>query len=92
MEGIIEGGLQTFVEVGSALMEIRNSRLYRASHATFEDYCRQRWGMSRIHAHRMIEAETVATHLLPIGNIPATESVARPLASLPPEQQRPPML
>lgn len=30
----IERGLKTFIEVGTALMEIRESRLYRAAHAT----------------------------------------------------------
>ena len=74
---------------GNALLEIRDSRLYRTSYGTFEDYCREKWQMSRIHAHRMIEAATVMDNLLPIGNIaPATESQARPLVSLPPEAQR----
>jgi len=84
----IKAGLQTFIEVGAALQEIRDSKLYRQTHDTFEDYCRERWGMSRIHAHRMIEAATVADNLLPIGNIPATESQARPLTTLEPEAQR----
>ena len=45
----------------------------------YEDYCLDRWGMSRIHAHRMIEAATVTGNLLPIGNImPALKSQARP--------------
>ena len=45
--------------------------------------------MSRIHAHRMIEAATVMDNLLPIGNkLPATESQARPLTALPPTAQR----
>ena len=35
-----------------------------------------------------IDAATVAENLLPIGNIPATESQARPLASLEPEVQQ----
>lgn len=42
--------------------------------------------MSRIHAHRMIEAAGVC-EMLPIGNKPATESQARPLAKLPAEEQ-----
>lgn len=45
LESTIEAGLKTFVEVGSALMEIRDSRLYRQEFGTFEDYCRERWGM-----------------------------------------------
>ena len=52
LEAVIERGLATFIEVGKALMEIQDGRLYRETHATFEDYCRQRWEMSRVHAHR----------------------------------------
>jgi len=89
LETTIERGLKTFVDVGSALLEIRDSKLYRKEHSTFEDYCRDRWNISRVHAHRLIEAAEVTINLLPIGNIlPATESQARPLTSLEPEQQR----
>lgn len=88
LESAIDAGLRTFVDVGNALLEIRDGRLYRLSHGNFEDYCRERWGMSRIHAHRLIDAATVADNLLPIGNIPTTESQARPLTVLEPAQQR----
>lgn len=44
--------------------------------------------MSRIHAHRLIDAVKVSENLLPVGNIPVAESVLRPLASLSAEQQR----
>ena len=76
------------MEVGSSLLIIRDSRLYRASYSTFEDYCRTRWGMSKTHANRMIEATKVADNLTPMGVIPATERQVRSLASLPPDQQR----
>ncbi len=42
--------------------------------------------MSRSYAHRMIESAAVVK-MLPIGNKPATESQARPLAKLPGEEQ-----
>jgi len=88
LEETIRQGLNTFVDVGNALLEIRDKRLYRQEYSTFEDYCREQWGMSRIHAHRMIEAAYVTNNLLPIGNIlPMTESQARPLASLEPAEQ-----
>src|SRR6476660_8234750 len=45
-EAIIQKGIQTFVEVGNALLEIRESRLYRGQYSTFEEYCRTRWAMS----------------------------------------------
>jgi hypothetical protein len=88
-EAVIERGLETFLEVGTALCEIRDRRLYRAAHGTFEAYCRERWGMSRIHAHRMIEGSKVAESLLPTGNIPATERVARALTALPAAERQP---
>jgi len=42
-EQVIERGLQTFYAVGDALAHIRESRLYRAKYATFEEYCQDRW-------------------------------------------------
>jgi hypothetical protein len=86
-EAVIERGLKTFNQVGSILMAIRDERLYRTEYGTFEDYCRERWGMSKAYAHRMIASSEVVSNLSPIGDIPQTESQARPLAKLPPEQQ-----
>lgn len=80
-EAIIERGLATFIEVGRALLTIRDDRLYRATHSSFEDYCRERWGFSRVHAHRQIEAAKLAA-LLPTGNAPTSERAARELAPL----------
>lgn len=86
-EGVIEKGLASFVEVGNALMRIRDSRLYRGTHETFEAYCAERWGMSDIHARRLVNAASVV-ETIPIGMPkPATESQARPLTKLPPEEQ-----
>jgi phage N-6-adenine-methyltransferase len=88
LEQTIERGLQTFVDVGTALLEIRDTRLYRQTFGTFEDYCRERWGMSKTHANRMIESAAVVTNLTPIGVIPSNESQARPLTGLSVDQQR----
>lgn len=86
-EAIIERGLTTFIEVGAALLRIRDERLYRETHGTFEDYCQGRFHMSRSYAHRHIEAAEVAA-VLPIGNTPRNESVTRILAPLLDEPQR----
>lgn len=88
LEVTIERGLYTFVDVGNALLEIRDSRLYRSTHSTFEDYCRERWGFNRAHAYRMIEAASVAGNLSPNGDIPLVESQLRPLTRLAPDEQR----
>lgn len=58
LETIIEGGLAHFVEVGYALAEIRDSKLYEP-HSTFQEYCEQRWDISRQHARRLINAAEV---------------------------------
>jgi hypothetical protein len=42
-ETIIREGLEKFIEVGQALAEIRDRRLYRATHRTFEEYAHERW-------------------------------------------------
>lgn len=95
-EEVIDQGLRTFVEVGTALLTIRDKRLYRAQYGTFEDYCQERWGMARRTTNRLIAAAGVVTNLRmeessqmgPIGPIlPATESQARPLTQLPPDVQ-----
>lgn len=76
-EAVIERGLNTFVEVGAALMEIRDSRLYRSTHGDFDTYCQDRWGFSRRRAGQMIEAAEVGT-MVPTSN----ERQARALAPL----------
>ena len=86
-ECVIASGMRTFVDVGTALAEIRDSRLYRATHATFEAYCRGRWGMAKTHANRLVGAAQVVALLAPIGVTPATESQARPLTRLEPPPQ-----
>lgn len=68
-------------EVARALGVIRDERLYRASYATFEDYCRERWGMTRQHANRQIVAAEVAAVLEPMGS-KVPERQARELADL----------
>lgn len=92
LELVVASGLKTFIEVGSALLEIQSGWKEfksRAGHDTFEEYCRVRWHMSRQHAHRMIRAAKVVQNLSPTGDVlPVTESQARPLASLRPAQQR----
>lgn len=54
-EGIIRRGIKTFVEVGDALLTIRDQRLYREQFKTFEAYCREQWGFSRSHADRRLQ-------------------------------------
>ena len=90
LEGTIERGIKTFVDVGNALAEIRDSRLYREQYGTFETYCRERWGMAYGYARYLIDAASVTDNLHHGEGclLPANERQARPLAQLEPEQQR----
>lgn len=83
-EARIERGLATFVDVGQALLEVRDGRLYRAEHGTFEGYCRERWGMSRKRAYDLTAAAEVTAAVSPNGDTPSppNEAVARELAPL----------
>jgi len=86
LEKIIEAGRQTFIEVGTALAEIRDSRLYKADFSTFDDYCIHKWGFKRAHAHRLIKAASVAIELSPVGDVPS-ERAARELVKVPKEKR-----
>src|SRR5687767_13487946 len=85
LESVIERGLRTFVEVGSALLEIRDRRLYREQgHGRFEDYCRARWGLKRQRAYELMEAAGTVAAMSEISDIPVPhrESHAAALAPL----------
>lgn len=70
-----------FWAAGKALAVIRDGRLYRATHATFEDYAEQRWEISRAQAYRLIEAWPLAERLgmSPIGDTRLNETQVRAL-------------
>jgi len=82
LESVIERGLPTFTEVGDALMGIRDGKLYRQTHGTFENYCRERWGFSKRHANRLVGAAGVLGVLGSIGPALSGESHARELVPL----------
>lgn len=83
-EAIIERGLGVFIDVGNALIAIRDGRLYRREHDTFEAYCQARWNLSRKRAYDLTGAAEVVAALSPMGDIPLprNERQARALAPL----------
>ncbi|HCG01430.1 MAG TPA: hypothetical protein DEV93_12905 [Chloroflexi bacterium] len=93
LEEKIEQGLQTFVEVGLALMEIRDRKLYRGEHSSFKEYCKERWNFGDSRARQLIAAakltqglyETAATN----GNAPVVVLNERQARKLAREQREP---
>jgi len=63
LESLIQTGFTTFVEVGSALLEIRNFRLYRSTHTSFDAYLCEKWDMTRQRASQLIQAAGIAQEL-----------------------------
>ncbi len=81
LEEVIERGLHTFVEVGEALREIRDRRLYRQTHSTFKAYCDERWGFSDSRGRQLIAAAKTVTDVTVAGlPAPRTEGEARRLS------------
>lgn len=82
LEVVIERGKAAFIETGTALLEVRESRLYRLGYGTFDDYLAKRWpDISRSYAYRLMDRAEVARVLSPIGDIP-NEAQARELAPI----------
>jgi len=86
-ETVLHRGLSTFFEVGSALLTIREGRLYRVGHPTFEAYCHERWGIGRSYAWRVMGAAERLKLLPSAGKVarPTNEFQMRPFLKLQPE-------
>lgn len=80
LEIIVEKGLKSFLETGNALIAIRDEQLYRDEYGTFEEYCKERWGISTSRASRLMTAASAVNDLeattpnrlgiVPMGTIP----------------------
>ncbi|WP_054816445.1 hypothetical protein [Nocardia arizonensis] len=65
-ETSIDGLRIAFWSAGRALQIVRDGRLYRSAHASFDDYVEQRWDMQRSYAHKLIRAWPLAARLHPV--------------------------
>lgn len=86
-EQAIGKSLESFIACGKAFAIIKNRRLYRQSHSSFDAYVQERWGMSAAHAYRNIAAAQVVAALPEGAPVPSSESQARLLSRLEPEEQ-----
>jgi len=89
---------RAFYEAGKSLAQLRAHKLYRSTHSSFEEYCRDRFGFQRRHCRQLIDAAQVVDNLIellaidedcaPMAHIlPTKERQVRPLSSLTPQQQ-----
>lgn len=84
LEQKIDSGLKTFLEVGRALKEINELKLYRELAVSFEKYVNQRFKIGRAYAYRLMHAAQLdeTLEVSPIGDKPVNESQFRALAKV----------
>ncbi len=83
---------RAFHESGKALTVLRSRRLYKSTHKTFEEYCRDRFGFTRAAAYYLISAAEVMDNLISecqqiVDILPTKENQCRPLTKLESEEQ-----
>ena len=96
-EKIIERGSRVFVEVGTALAEIKNYKdgVLVRRYGGFDQYCKERWGFGLTYGYRLMDAAKVVKELSPRGEnaaeavLPTSEKQVRELTRLEsPEHRR----
>lgn len=92
---VVRKNLTSFVAVGMALKTIRDRKLYREAHSSFESYCLANFNFTYSYGFRLIKSAELVEELkprlaaLPIGNelVPTTESQARELMKVEPRHR-----
>jgi hypothetical protein len=72
LEGVVNRNFKAFYEVGCALREICNSKLYRETHDRFDLYVKDLWDLARSRAYQYIDAANVVDILK--GAVPQIEA------------------
>lgn len=87
--------VESFYRAGKALLTLQEMKLYRNTHATFEEYVQDVFGFHRVRGYQLIGAAKVIDNLRKCKQfvytdreiLPTTESQCRPLSKLSPEDQ-----
>ena len=92
----IEKGIQTFLDVGNALKIIREQKLYRETHATFESFMQDEFGLPRRRAYQLMEAAEVIEQIkrieLPVSPAESGEESAEANGAAAPTESEPPAI
>lgn len=89
-EAVIRHGLMTTLAVGNALAFIRDEKLYRDTHKTFPEYCRETWDFKKSRAYQLIDASATAAEMSTMVDVPSPQSErqTRPLEQLDTPEQK----
>ncbi|MEH1868922.1 MAG: hypothetical protein V7K69_28555 [Nostoc sp.] len=66
---------RAFFEAGKALAQLRDRRLYRSTHRTFEEYCRDRFGYTHRRVNYLIAGSVVFDNIVMGTNCSQNEEV-----------------
>jgi hypothetical protein len=91
LKRIIHARLDAFLEVGVALIEIRDQKFYQfEGFETFEDFYRSEFQLSKPHAYRLIDAVASVAELSDIPGVPPPTNLeqVRHLGGLSPEEKK----
>ena len=86
LDEVVTAGLKTFLAVAEALAEIKAAKLYRENFGNFEEYCKQRHGLSRTRAYQLLDARDVMGELQTstiVDILPTNECQLRALVKVP---------
>lgn len=82
-ESIIEKSMSSFYDMGIALREIRELKLYKEEYSTFDEYCVAKWSIKKDYANKVIGSSDVIDNLNTIVSVlPKSEGQTRPLTKL----------
>lgn len=89
----ITTGLETFIDVATALIGLQEEKLYKETHSTFEAYCEEKYGLGRRRAYQLMEAGKTVLSLTtddnePLEMAPTLPAHATALADVEEEHRR----
>ncbi len=84
LETVVRRNMRAFLEFGLALQEIKDRRLHRETHETFDEYVRATFDMQAGNAYRKIRAASLTKRIEAAGveNLPENEAQARELLGI----------
>ena len=86
LEKVVVAGLQSWIEVGEALIEIRDSRLYRIEAGTFEEYCQSKFKIQKSYVYQLMTGSKVARDLSATADV--SQKAIREIAKVAPEKRQ----
>lgn len=85
IEDAFDSAVGALLKAGRSLRSIRDQKMYKEEHGSFEKYVHDRWDMQRRRAYQYIDAADIIEDLSEAfeqKELPKSESALRPLASL----------